>query len=163
MDPYTPLYTNLICSAATRVANTESDKSFRILVVNFSDHCVDVLPKEVVASSPAHPNNLVESHIWHAKMLHLIPDDRDTNFRQRHVHIRDIDIVNKNLTDQREKHMGKDEKLVMARDFPMNVPSDMEAYIRSMLRNHENMWSAENGVRMQGWEFSVHVDDVRAN
>lgn len=78
----------------------------------------------MVASDLRHPENLVDSHISHAELLDLIPDDRDTKFCKRQVNVCDIDKINKNLTYQREKHMGKDEKPVTAVYIPLNFPWD---------------------------------------
>lgn len=98
VDSYKLLYRNVMSSHATGIANVDSQNPFRILVANFTDHTVVLLPHHVLAAAAAHPENLKESRMSHADMLGLINDERDTKFRKRHV--RDIDIINKHLTDQ---------------------------------------------------------------
>lgn len=95
------LYTFLMCSAPTGIANVESGNQFRILFVKLSDHSVDLLPNKEVARSSIKPENLVQYHILHEDMLVLIPNHRDTKFGKRHVDALDIDTAIKHLTDQR--------------------------------------------------------------
>lgn len=95
-----------MCLDATGRASVESDKSSRILVANFSDKLVDLLTQKIIASGWTHRKNLVESHVSHYKILVLIPDDRDAKMIKRHVYVRDIEKINKELTDQLQKHMG---------------------------------------------------------
>lgn len=78
-----------------------------------------------------HPESLTQSHIVHSQMRYLIPDYRDFKFGKLHFDVRDIDKLNKHLTDRREQHMGKDEKTVTATDIPLNVPVNREADIRN--------------------------------
>lgn len=85
----------------------------------------------------------------HIEMLGIIHDNGGTKFRKRHVDFRDIDKIDKHLTDQRELHMGQDGKLVMAADIQINVPSDREVYIRNILRTHERMCSRHL------WEINI--------
>lgn len=143
VDPYDTLYTNLMGLKETGIFNVESDKPFRVLVSSFNDHLVDLLPQQVVSNASIKPAKTVESHISHAKMPILIPDDRDTKCRRSHVDVHYIDKINKNLTDQREKHIGKDENPSTA--ITVNDPSDREGDIRKMPRKHENMWSGKLG------------------
>lgn len=99
----------------------------------------------MVSNAASKPENLAESHISHDEMLDEISDDIYTKFRECHGYVPDIDINSKKFTDQRGKHMGKDEKPVTAADNPLNVPSDMEADIRNMIWRHEHMWSGQLG------------------
>lgn len=79
------------------------------------------------------------------KMLDVIPYDRDPNLCKRHVDVRDIDIFNKHLTDQQERHMGEDEKPVTNVDITLNFLSYREVTVRSMIRKHEHMWCRQPG------------------
>lgn len=73
-------------------------------------------------------------------MLRLIPDDKNTKFRKRHVDVRNIEKINKHITDQRKQDMGKGEKPVTVADNPLDVLLDREGDIRNMLWKHEPMW-----------------------
>lgn len=59
VDPPAPLYTNVICYAATRITNVESDIPFRIFVSNSNDQPVDLLPQEVASNASTHALNLL--------------------------------------------------------------------------------------------------------
>lgn len=108
-----------MCSATAVIASVESDKPFRILVANFNNQTVDILPRQVVVSDLAHTKNVVESHISHAEMLEVSIDDRATKFSKRHDDVSDIDNINEHLTDVQEQHMRKDEKPLTAVDIPI--------------------------------------------
>lgn len=81
------------------MAKVESNKPFRILIADFSDHPVDLLQQQVVASTSINPDNLLKSQFSHAEILGLIPDDRYTKIRKRAVDARNIDKINKHPTD----------------------------------------------------------------
>lgn len=57
------------------------------------------------------------------KIIGLITDGGDTKFRKLHVDVRDAHQINKDLIDQREKHMGKYKNAVTVTAIPLNVPS----------------------------------------
>lgn len=97
-----------MCPPATRISSVESDKPFRILVSSSSDQPLYLLPQQVVAIASRQPENPVESHILHAQIFGLVPDDRDMKVRQCHIDVCGIDKINKHITDQREQHVGKD-------------------------------------------------------
>lgn len=100
VDHKQPLYTNTICIANDEVVDVQSGKQFLILMANFCDPTSDLQPHNVVEAASAHPHTLVESQISHAEMFGLLPEDRDSNFRKRHVGVRDTDTIEKHLTDQ---------------------------------------------------------------
>lgn len=52
-------------------------------------------------------------------MLVPIPEDRDTKFWKRHVDVRDIENVKKQITDKREQHLEKYEKPVTPAYIPL--------------------------------------------
>ena len=88
----------------------------------------------------AHPLKIVESDVTHADLLGLIPDDVDTKYRKRHVNVQDIDMINKHLAHERERHMGDDEQPVTAEEVDLDVPKEEEGKDRNMLRKHEKIW-----------------------
>ena len=145
VDPHMPLYTNVMCIAGTGVANVKANLPFRILIANFGDNDVTLAPQQVVAKASGHPETLAESHLSHAEVFGLIPDDKDTKFRKRHANARDVDTINRHLADHREKHMGEDEKPVTADDINVDVPDDKVDEVRAMLRKHEKAWSGQLG------------------
>ena len=104
-----------MCLAGAGVAEVESNKPFPILVANFGKHPKLLLHKKHVATAKPHPTTLVESNISHAEILGLISDEeanvnRKNLFRKRDFNAKDISLINKHLADDREKHMGDDEK-----------------------------------------------------
>ena len=129
----------------TGVADVIADKPFKVLVANFSDNVVSLLPHQVIATAADHPETLVESHMSHAEVFGLIPDNRDTKFRKRPINTKDIDVINRQLADQRELHMGEDEKPITADDIDIDVPEDKVADVRTMLKKHEGAWSGQLG------------------
>ena len=112
------------CRRASGVANVQPDQPFRVLVSNFNLHPVDLKRHQVVAMASAHPEKIVESDVTHAELLGMIPDDVDTKYLKRHVNVWDIETINKHLTDERERHMGDDEKTVTAEEIDLNVPEE---------------------------------------
>lgn len=68
-DPYTPLYTKVISITGSRVADFKANKPFRILVANFSDKEVTLIPHQVVATASDNTKNLVKFHLSHAEVL----------------------------------------------------------------------------------------------
>lgn len=93
------------------------NEPFHILFVDFGDHAIDLLPHQVVAYASQHPEILFESEITNAEMLGLILDDTYTKYRKIHTNVRHIDTITKHLADQRENHMGADEKPLSTDDF----------------------------------------------
>lgn len=73
-----------------------------------------MIPHQVVAYASKHPDKFVESNISHVKMLSLIPDNVDNDFRKLHVDAKDINNINQNIADNRKIYMGKEEKPVTA-------------------------------------------------
>lgn len=71
-----------------------------------------------------HSDKLIESHMYHSQKRCLIPDDTDTKFRKRHVDVRNIDPINKDLAEQNEKHMDAYEKPITANDIDIDVPDE---------------------------------------
>jgi len=145
IEPNDQLYHNLLCRAGTGIMDVKRDQPFHILVANFAEHPIDILPRQVVAYTSDHPETLTKSHISHGEMLGVISANDDAKFRKRPLNVRDIDVINRQLADQRELHMGKDEKPVTADDINIDVPVDKEEAVRSMLRKHESMWSGQLG------------------
>lgn len=74
MDPYQQLYTNTIRIVCSSIADVRSDKKpFGILVANFGDLTVDLLPHQEVSTAFMHQETFVESHPLHAELFGLIP------------------------------------------------------------------------------------------
>lgn len=65
---------------------------------------------------------------------------------QQHVDVRDIATINKTLADQRERHMGLDEKTVRAEDVHSDLPPEKGVDIRNMLRKHAHILSGQLGA-----------------
>lgn len=147
LDSYTPLYTNAICSAESKITNVKSHKPFRLLMPGFGNHPVDLLPQKVISSASIHPVDLLGSHIWHAESLCLIPDERDTKFSKRYVDLRDIDAINKNLSAQQSQHMGKNIKPLTAAVISLDSPSNSETNIFNLSVEHApKTWSYVVGI-----------------
>ena len=145
VEPNEQLYNSSMCLTGTGIADVTAGKPFHVLVANFGERPIDLRPQQVVAMAGSHPEKLVESDISHSEMLGIIPDNVDTKFRKRHVNVRDIDTINKHLSDQREQHMGEDEKPKTADEIDLNVPEDRKQEVRDMLRKHEKSWSGQLG------------------
>lgn len=90
-----------------------------------------------------HPDKHVESHMYHAEMLGLIPDDMDTEFQKHHVHVRDINRINQHLSEKREKHIVANGKIITAYDIYMDLPDDNKSPVRDMLGKDELIWSGQ--------------------
>ena len=134
-----------MCLAGAGVAEVEPNKPFQNLVANFGKHPKLLLPKQHVETAKPHPTTLVESNISHAEMLGLISDEeangnRKNLFRKRDFNAKDISLINKHLADEREKHMGDDEKPVTADDIDLDVDDEHVPAIRTMLKKHEDRW-----------------------
>ena len=114
VGPQQQLYEKQGCWTASGVVNVQPSQQFRVLIANFNLHSVNLNPRQVVAMSSAHPEKIVESYVTLTELLGLIPDIVETKYRKRHVNVRDIDTINQHLTNERERHMGDDEKPVTA-------------------------------------------------
>lgn len=62
-----------------------------------------------------------------------------TQFSKTYADISDIDKINKHITDQREKHMEKDEKPITVKYISLHVPIHKEDDIENMFRRHEHI------------------------
>lgn len=80
-------------------------------------------------------------------MLGWTPHDRDTKFRKSHANVRDIETINKHLSDKGEQHLGADEKPVTADDIDINVPDENKPVFRGMLRKTDHMLSDQPGEK----------------
>ena len=156
VEPVERLYNDRTCLTAAGVADVRSNEPFKLLVANFGPKAVDLKPNQVVAMAETHPENLVESHISHAEMLGLIPDDPipgTSKYRKFNFNTSDENLINRQLADEREKHMGADEKPMTADDIELDIPVEKEKDVRDMLRKHEKIWNGELGA--------INVTDMR--
>lgn len=64
--------------AGSGIADVQTDQPFRILIANFSDRMVELLPQQEVSTASAHPQTVFDSHLSHEEVLSLIHDDRET-------------------------------------------------------------------------------------
>lgn len=133
VELYHPLHNNHLCLSDTGITNLKSDEPFDILVSNFGEHAIDFLPHQVVAYASGYSDTLVESEISYAEMFCIIPNDVETKFCKRHVDAKDIDTINRQIADQREVRMGKDEKPLSADDISIDIPPDIDDAIQPML------------------------------
>lgn len=108
LNSYTPLYTNAMCLAVTGVANLQPDQHFQILIANFGDKLIGLLPHQVVVTASHRFEKLVKSHSSHAEVFSPILNNRDAKFLKRHTNVRDIDKIIKQLACDLEQHSGKD-------------------------------------------------------
>lgn len=120
-----------MCLADRGISNVKAHQPFRILVANFGDHRVDLLPQQVIETELMRPDKLFESHMSHIEMLALVPEDRDTNLRERHVNVC--------------QPMGVDEKPVTAIDIDIDVPQEKKPSFSDMLLKFEHIWSDQLG------------------
>ena len=159
VQPKPKLYDTHNCLAGTGVAQVQSDKPFRILVANFSDHPKKLLYKQVIADAEPHPSNIVEGYVSHAELLGLVDDATATMYRKRNINARDTSVINQYLGNERNSHMDEDQRPTTADDIDLSdVDKRHHSKIRSMLRKHEGMWSGKLG------EISVtehHIDLVK--
>lgn len=72
IEQYDQLYNKKLCRAGTGIIDVHRDKSFQILVANFGERAIDLLPDQVVAYSTDHPETVTESHISHGEMFGVI-------------------------------------------------------------------------------------------
>ena len=63
---------------------------------------------QVVAKAEDHPSNITEAGISHGELRDIMTDS--TRYRKRNTDARDIETINKHLSDAREAHAGVDEK-----------------------------------------------------
>lgn len=75
VEPYDPLYTNHLFRADTGIADGHRDEPFHILLDNFIDHKIALLPQQVVAYSSEHHETLTESHISDGEILDIMHED----------------------------------------------------------------------------------------
>lgn len=145
-DPDPKLFTNQMCLVAAGVANIASDKSFKVFVTILWSTPIEPCWRQDIAKTSPHPANLVESHIFHAEILGLIPDEhQDGKFRKPHIDSNNIENISKQLADQRESHMAEDEKPKTADDTTVDVPRDKEEAVHNMLRKHEMIYYGQLG------------------
>lgn len=143
--PHQPLYDTSFCLGEAGIANFEPNKSFSILIEHFGEHSIKLMLTQVLGTADMHQQKTVESGISHGKMLGLISDDTDTKNRKRNVNARDIETINKNLSDGRERHMGTDEIPITAKDLNFDITVERQGEVCNMLQKHEQMWSGQLG------------------
>lgn len=129
-----------MCIADSGVANVRSDQTFRMLVANFSDRSITLLPDQIVATASTNAENLFQSHLSHADVFGWIHEDRNTKFRKPHMSAYDIETINTHLADRREKQIGEDEKLLTDQNIVIDVPKDKEDNFQAMLKKHHRVW-----------------------
>lgn len=71
------------------------DQPFQILIPNFGEYEINLLPHQVVEYESQNPEVVVEADITYPEMLGLIPNDVDTEFSERHVDACNIATINK--------------------------------------------------------------------
>lgn len=121
----------------------KTGQPFHILIANFSEQNIHLLPHQVVGYGSQHPETIIESDITNEKMLRIIPDDVETEFRKRHRNARDIATINKYLADHREQNLGVYEKPLTAVDIYLDVLHEKEDKIRNILRKNEQIRSRQ--------------------
>lgn len=145
VDHYQPLYTNTMGITSSAVVDVRSNQPFWILVANFIDQTIDLLPHQVVAAALSNQKTLVESQLSHAEVFGLMPHDMNFKFRKQHNYAHDIETISKHLADNQEKHIGEEEKPVTAADIYIDVLKDKEDNVRALLTKHERSWSGQLG------------------
>lgn len=60
VEPKAKFYNNQMCLADLGVIEVRLDQPFRILVSNFGEQLINILPKQLFATANPHPANLVE-------------------------------------------------------------------------------------------------------
>lgn len=136
IEPYDPLYNNMLCRAGTGIADSKPNKPFHILFANFCQHFIDLVPRQVVVYASLLPETIFESDISHSEMIGVIPEHIDTKYCKRHVEARDIYIINKHLSEQLERHMGQDENPVTVDDIQLDVAHEKKEEIPNMFLKH---------------------------
>lgn len=159
ITPKSKLYETHQCLAGTGVVQVQSDKTFRILVANFSDYPKKLIHNQVIASADEHPTNIVESEMSHGELLGLVDEDTAKMYRKRNLNARDASVINEYMKDKKSNNMESDENPTTADDIDLgDVDKRHHKAIRNMLRKHEKMWSGQLG------EITVtehHIDLVK--
>lgn len=137
--PYDQLSSNQVGRPGTNIALVNTNQPFHILVANFSNHELDMHPRQVIAYTTPRPEAIEESYIIHIEMLGLIPEDSDIKFCKQHVDVRNIETMNKHVADQREQHMSEDERPVTADDLDLDTLHKRDEDVQNMPRKHERM------------------------
>lgn len=99
-EPYHPLYNNIQCLAGTRIVDLNPGQPFHILIANFDEDAIDLLPHQVVTYESQLQETIFESNITHAEILSLIPDNVDSKLCKPHVDTGSIATINNHLPEQ---------------------------------------------------------------
>ena len=70
---------------------------------------------------------------------------------------RDTDVINRHLSDERQKHLEDNEKPITADEMELDVIEDFEEDVRNMLRKHSRLWTGKLG---QINAADMHIDVV---
>lgn len=116
----------MLSHVGTCIADEQLNKPFHILIPNFSENGIDVLPGPVVSYASQHPETIFESDISQGKMLELLPENVDTKYCKRHLDSAGIDTINNYIADQREQNIGKYYKPGNAKDIHLDVSHEMK-------------------------------------
>lgn len=146
VKPYKKLYDTQTCLVGNGAAETERDKTSRILVENFSDTYKRLLTGKAIARAVPRPSNITEATISQGELLGLVDDNTAQLYCKRVINARDTSIVNEYLRDKRNSHMAADEKPVTAEDIDLNdMDKKLHKSIQTMLRRHEKIWDGSLG------------------
>ena len=86
-----------------------------------------------------HPRIHIKSHISDAEILGLVPDalsNDDGKIRKWVFNLRDTDVINRHLSNDRQKRLEDDEKPITADYIELDVAEDVEECVRKMLPKH---------------------------
>ena len=81
-------------------------------------------------------------------MLGLVPDapsNDDGKLRKWVFNMRDTDVINRHISDERQNNLEDDEKPINADDIDLDVAEDIEEDVRNMLRKHARLWTGMLG------------------
>lgn len=135
-----------MCLVASVIAKARREETLNALVAIFSSTAVARCPRKGTTKATVHPYSNLISHINHGKVLVVIPDEPSScRFRKRHIKPKNIDTINKQLTDQRENRISADAKPTMAEYITIIVTTEEEAMVCHMLRKHYHIWYVQVG------------------
>lgn len=98
---------------------------------------------QAIARTTNHPTTRLASTLTHGELLGVL--DHKNAYRKRNNNTRDIAVINRQLGDAREAHLGDDETPIMAETVPLGVEEQYHPTIPKMLKKHDAMWSGKLG------------------
>lgn len=159
IEPNERLFGNYACAGSNAVAQVESGVAFKLLLANFAR--TEKKRSYQVRSSPTRaPTPLLSSRHrsqWRRcsasnqfqPVCHRDPCTTNKSgintYCKRPAHARDVRTINRHLAEDKEHHIGKEEKPMTEDDVALYIPASYHDHVWAMLRKHEKMWDGHLG------------------